>query len=138
GQTAPRHRVHAHQALAHRLEGGDLLGREIDEADGCGSSSRGAGSGSCGGRCPRLAHYVTGMGPMDGATAAGGRSCCLSSRRCPQSFPCELSVSTKCGRVESCASVTARAEVFERAPAATVHITPTPLCPPSPFRATRT
>jgi hypothetical protein len=23
---------------------------------------------------------------MDGATAAGGRSCCLSSRRCPQSF----------------------------------------------------
>src|SRR5262245_59942642 len=26
-----------------------------------------------------MAHYVTGMGPMDGATAAGGRSCCLSS-----------------------------------------------------------
>jgi len=41
------------------------------------------------GRCLSLAHYVTGMGPMDGATAAGGRSCCLSSRRCPQSFPFE-------------------------------------------------
>jgi hypothetical protein len=25
-------------------------------------------------------HYVTGMGPRDGATAAGGRSCCLFSR----------------------------------------------------------
>jgi hypothetical protein len=23
-----------------------------------------------------MAHYVTEMGPMDGATAAGGRSCC--------------------------------------------------------------
>jgi hypothetical protein len=33
-----------------------------------------------GGERPSLAHYVTGMGPMDGATAAGGRSCCLSSR----------------------------------------------------------
>jgi glycine/D-amino acid oxidase-like deaminating enzyme len=45
------------------------------------------GSGFWGGQRPSLAHYVTGMGPMDGATAAGGRSCCLSSRRCPQSFP---------------------------------------------------
>jgi len=44
------------------------------------------GSGFWGGQRPSLAHYVTGMGPMDGATAAGGRSCCLSSRRCPQSF----------------------------------------------------
>ena len=48
---------------------------------------RGCGSGFWGGQHPSLAHYVTGMGPMDGATtAAGGRSCCLSSRRCPQSF----------------------------------------------------
>src|SRR5882724_7089224 len=37
------------------------------------------GSGFWGGQRPSLAHYVTGMGPMDGATAAGGRSCCLSS-----------------------------------------------------------
>jgi len=44
------------------------------------------GSGFWGGQRPSLAPYVTGMGPMDGATAAGGRSCCLSSRRCPQSF----------------------------------------------------
>src|SRR5712692_64900 len=34
------------------------------------------GSGFWGGQRPSLAHYVTGMGPMDGATAAGGRSCC--------------------------------------------------------------
>jgi hypothetical protein len=40
----------------------------------------GCGSGFWGGQRPSLAHYVTGMGPMDGATAAGGRSCCLSSR----------------------------------------------------------
>jgi len=40
----------------------------------------GCGIGSCGVPRPSLAHYVTGMGPMDGATAAGGRSCCLSSR----------------------------------------------------------
>jgi hypothetical protein len=39
----------------------------------------GCGSGFWGGQRPSLAHYVTGMGPMDGATAAGGRSCCLSS-----------------------------------------------------------
>jgi transposase InsO family protein len=39
------------------------------------------GSGFWGGKRPSLAHYVTGMGPMDGATAAGGRSCCLSSDR---------------------------------------------------------
>src|SRR5262249_16960788 len=39
------------------------------------------GSGFWGGQRPSLAHYVTGMGPMDGATAAGGRSCCLSSDR---------------------------------------------------------
>jgi len=39
------------------------------KADGC-------GSGFWGGQRPSLAHYVTGMGPMDGATAAGGRSCC--------------------------------------------------------------
>src|SRR6266849_4258856 len=38
------------------------------------------GSGFWGGQRPSLAHYVTGMGSMDGATAAGGRSCCLSSR----------------------------------------------------------
>src|SRR5882724_6353605 len=37
------------------------------------------GSGFWGGQRPSLAHYVTGMGPMDGATAAGVRSCCLSS-----------------------------------------------------------
>ena len=34
---------------------------------------------SLGRPCLSLAHYVTGLGPMDGATAAGGRSCCLSS-----------------------------------------------------------
>jgi hypothetical protein len=46
----------------------------------CGS---GCGSGFWGGQRPSLAHYITGMGPMDGATAAGGRSCCLSSHdRC--------------------------------------------------------
>jgi ribosomal protein S18 acetylase RimI-like enzyme len=42
------------------------------------------GSGFWGGQRPSLAHYVTGMGPMDGATAARGRSCCN-----PQSFPFE-------------------------------------------------
>jgi hypothetical protein len=31
-----------------------------------------SGSGSCGVPRPSLAHYVTGIGPMDGATAAGG------------------------------------------------------------------
>ena len=41
------------------------------------------GSGFWGGQRPSLAHYVTGMGPMDGATAAGGRSCCLSSHHVP-------------------------------------------------------
>ena len=39
----------------------------------------GCGIGSCGVPRPSLAHYVAGMGPMDGATAAGGRSCCISS-----------------------------------------------------------
>ena len=39
------------------------------------------GIASCGVPRPSLAPDVTGMGPMDGATAAaGGRSCCLSSR----------------------------------------------------------
>ena len=38
------------------------------------------GIGSWGVPRPSLAHYVTGMGPMDGGTAAGGRSCYLSSR----------------------------------------------------------
>ena len=38
------------------------------------------GIGFWGGQCLSLGGYVTGMGPMDGATAAGGRSCCLSSR----------------------------------------------------------
>ena len=37
------------------------------------------GSSFRGGQRPSLAHYVTGIGPMEGATAAGGRSCCLSS-----------------------------------------------------------
>ena len=39
-----------------------------------------------GGQRPSLAPYVTVTGPKDGATAAGGRSCYLSSRRCPESF----------------------------------------------------
>jgi hypothetical protein len=58
------------------------------------------GIGFGGGRCPSLAHYVTGMGPMDGATAAGGRSCCLSSRRCPQSLMIvdSLTGPVSCGR----------------------------------------
>jgi len=46
----------------------------VRDADG-----RFLGAGFWGGQCPSLAHYVTGMGPMDGATAAGGRSCCLPS-----------------------------------------------------------
>jgi hypothetical protein len=37
--------------------------------------------GSWGGQRPGLAPYVTGTGATDGATAAGGRSCCLSSKR---------------------------------------------------------
>ena len=49
-------------------------------------SAREQGAVAAGGRRPSLADYVTGMGPMDGATAAGGRSCCLSSRRRPQPF----------------------------------------------------
>ena len=40
--------------------------------------------GSETGRCLSVAHYVTGMGPMDGATAAGSRSCCLSSWGSPR------------------------------------------------------
>jgi len=39
-------------------------------------SAREQGAVAAGGQRPSLAHYVTGMGPMDGATAAGGRSCC--------------------------------------------------------------
>ena len=35
---------------------------------------------SGGGQRPSLAPHVTEMGPMDGATAAGGRSCCLPSQ----------------------------------------------------------
>ncbi len=35
--------------------------------------------GSWGGQRPSLAPYVTLTGPKDGATATGGRSCCLSS-----------------------------------------------------------
>ena len=37
------------------------------------------GIGSWAGRCLSLAPYVTLTGPTDGATAAGGRSCCLPS-----------------------------------------------------------
>ncbi len=36
------------------------------------------GIGSCGVPRPSLGGYVTGTGPMDRVTAAGGRSCCLS------------------------------------------------------------
>ena len=39
-----------------------------------------AGSGSWGGQRPSRAPYVTRVGPMDGATAAGGRLGCLSSK----------------------------------------------------------
>ena len=46
---------------------------------GCGISSGGVPS-------PTLAAYVAGTGLMDGVTTAGGRSYCLPSRRCPQSF----------------------------------------------------
>ena len=45
----------------------------------CTVAAGSCGSGFWGGQRPTLAHYVPGMGPMDGATAAGGRSCCLSS-----------------------------------------------------------
>src|SRR5206468_9314258 len=40
--------------------------------------------------------YVTGTGAAEGATASGGRSGCLSSRRCPQSFLSEPA-SSACG-----------------------------------------
>ena len=45
----------------------------------CTVAAGSCGSGFWGGQRPTLAHYVPGMGPMDRATAAGGRSCCLSS-----------------------------------------------------------
>lgn len=37
----------------------------------------GCGIGSCGVPRPSLGGHVTGTGPMDRVTAAGGRSCCL-------------------------------------------------------------
>jgi len=40
-------------------------------------------SGSSGGRRPSLGDCATGMGPTDGTTAAGGRSCCLRPCRGP-------------------------------------------------------
>jgi hypothetical protein len=73
---------------------------------------RSCGSGFWGGQRPSLAHYVTGMGPMDGATAAGGRSCCLSSRRCPQSFLSEPSFWVDCRIGKSGASETRIARRF--------------------------
>jgi hypothetical protein len=74
----------------------------------------GCAGGSGGARCLSLAHYVTEMGPMDGATAAGGRSCCLSSRRCPQSFPFGLSDLSWLAQGKSPAFEGARLGVFDR------------------------
>jgi hypothetical protein len=45
------------------------------------------GIGSWGGQRTRVWHLMSGgYEPKGGVTAAGGRSCCLSSRRCPQSY----------------------------------------------------
>jgi hypothetical protein len=71
--------------LPVRSEGGSTLAVQIEKYR--------CGIGSWGGQRLRMAHYVTGMGPMDGATAAEGRSCCLSSRYFSQSFPFEPATS---------------------------------------------
>jgi hypothetical protein len=52
--------------------------------------------------------------------------------------PCELSVSTRCGRVESRASLAATDRVLDSHSAPAIHIRPTPPRPPSPFRARTT
>ena len=72
-----------------------------------------AGGGSGGARCLSLGGYVTGMGPMDGATAAGGRSCCLSSRRCPQSFLLSHHQRAISAQAESRASANAGSQDFD-------------------------
>jgi hypothetical protein len=57
------------ERLAHVLRA-EL--RRGDAAE-CGMlEERRCGIGSWGGRCPSLADYVTGTGPTDGTTAAGG------------------------------------------------------------------
>ncbi len=82
---APRGGIRADSAGVRRpIDGGGLSGL-ASRSPGPARSTREeaadvhCGSGFWGGQRPSLAHYVTGMGPMDGATAAGGRSCCLSS-----------------------------------------------------------
>ena len=85
---APRGGIRADSAGVRRpIDGGGLSGLAC-RSPGLARSTREeaadvhCGSGFWGGQRPSLAHYVTGMGPMDGATAAGGRSCCLSSCPC--------------------------------------------------------
>src|SRR5258707_10498633 len=69
-----------------------------------------------------MAHYVTGMGPMDGATAAKGRSCCLSSttasrprppRRAPSSSRCARRPESRAERGHD-GAIRGGAHTFER------------------------
>src|SRR5262249_13954180 len=86
---APRGGIRADSAGVRRpIDGGGLSGLACrSPGPACSTREEAAdvhcGSGFWGGQRPSLAHYVTVMGPMDGATAAGGRSCCLSSQMAP-------------------------------------------------------
>ncbi len=78
GRFGPWHEREA--ALIRTLEHREFPASAPERSGGSALFGRIAGSGSWGGRCPSLARYVTRVGPMDGTTAAGGRSCCLSSK----------------------------------------------------------
>src|SRR6266446_10987458 len=71
----------SHHAIAARARPPSRLFRNVDSPPAAPGSARSirkeaahvrCDSGFWGGQRPSLAHYVTGMGPMDGATAAGG------------------------------------------------------------------
>ena len=70
--------------------------------------------GSWGGQRPSLAPYVTVTGLKDGATAAGGRSCYLSSRRSPESFLFEVAFSAVGRHLKARVSVALLGDLFER------------------------
>src|SRR5262249_39955470 len=79
-QLTNQHKRHDRRAhVADRMDLHDLLDSLLGGGVGLRLVQTARASGSWGGQRLSLAHYVTGMGPMDGATAAEERSCCLSS-----------------------------------------------------------
>ena len=68
---------------------------------------RGCAVGSWGDGCLSMAPYVTLTGPNDGATVAGGRSCCLSAPHVrPSAFQCRKAL-FEAGAVHICTWSTA-------------------------------